>query len=155
MIEIGHSGECCGCDTFDITSTLLKYLLDRCCKSKRRILWTLRMVIGLGFSIIDFIVICVVNKDHYLGDRESIGLFASIICYIVLVYSVFIWLAYYLPADGVVIRVYKFFDMIMDVLLVSYTYTVSEVTDFFGVVCAFLAVVDILMALVSICIGKF
>lgn len=73
-------GDCpFSCESFDLTATLLKWILDSCCckNHENKTLWIFRMVIGLVFCIIEFIVICVVNNGDYLDNEAKKGLFGT------------------------------------------------------------------------------
>ena len=79
------------CEIFDIMAIILKSVINICVanlKNKTKKLWIIRMIIGLVFSTIDFIVICVVNNGDFLKDYNTEILFGTIICYIVCAYVI-------------------------------------------------------------------
>ena len=149
-------GACTDLDVFDITTAVLQYLLDSCCKNiKREHIWKLRMVIGLVFSIIDLMVISAANSDSYLDDTMDKFLFGSIIIFAMSVYMAYLSSLWYQTVDVIYFKVYKFFDVVIDVLLLVYTYAVaSNGTGVFEIICTVFVCVDILMDLASICFGK-
>ena len=149
-------GECTGFDAFDITTALLQYLLDSCCKNtKSEHIWKLRMFIGLVFSIIDLVVICAVNNDNYLDDTMNKLLFGLIVLFAMSVYITFLTSLFYQTVDALYFKVYNFLDVVIDVLLLVYTYVVaSNGTGVFEIICTVFVCVDILMDLASICFGK-
>ena len=80
MVDIDGC-QCC-CEAFDMTVTILIFLLNLFQNGPNKNLWIYRMLIGLVISIVDFIVICAVNNGDYLDDEVKKGLFGSIICYV-------------------------------------------------------------------------
>lgn len=149
-------GACTDLDVFDITTALLGYLLDSCCKNiKREHIWKLRMVIGLVFSIIDLMVIAAVNKDDYLDNTMNKFLFTVILLFAMSVYISLLASLFYQTVDVIYLKACKFLDVVIDVLLLVFTHVVaSNGTGVFEIICTVFVCVDILMDLASICFGK-
>ena len=144
----------------DVMSTFLIFVINQCtCANQleQSNLWKIRILFGLVMSIVDFIVICILNKDDYLDDEVRTCLFIFIICYIVIGYGVFIVLSCF-TCSTLFVKIYKISDIVLDAFLITYTFVIAgAVNEPFEIVCAVIVAIDILLDFMSLfngC-GKF
>lgn len=147
--------ECCegAFEAVDIMSGLLNNNLQKVIKDKRT-LWGIRMVVGVILNITEFIVVCQVNKDSFLADRASKGLFGFIVVYLVICAGA--TCVFTMKMGERTARLYKIVDAIFDIYLMVYSFVIAEDMDsFFPIACSIFTGIDILLCFLSVGFGKF